>query len=124
MSSRDHFLVSAKKGSKLEPYKLSLYMDFKIRIFKYLGGLKLIIVLLLKSIDTLFSILSIALIYPVTNYLQNREEFYKQINSLNLFKNFNLDSVIIFLFITFSYIIIRILYGQFSFLFSQNLLLI
>ena len=95
-------------------------MDFKIRIFKYLGGLKLIIVLLLKSIDTLFSILSIALVYPVTNYLQNREEFYKQINSLNLFKNFNLDSVIIFLFITFSYIIIRILYGQFFILYFSK----
>ena len=81
-----------------------------MRIINLLGGLKFYYLLTLKTFETLFSILSLSLVYPLTLYIQNKTEFLKNISSFfHLKENHNISFWIIFFLIC--YWVLRFLFG-------------
>lgn len=88
-------------------------MDFKIKVLKQLGGWNFIYILALKTIDTLLSIISISLIYPLSSFIQNKEAFLDKIISVSVLNINQSNAFLLLLLALVIYGLTRLFFGFF-----------
>ena len=93
--------------------------------FKTTGGTRFILLILLKIVDSIQSLISLSLIYPLTALFLDSKNFFNKIEfyfpSIKAF-DFN-DKILLISFFLFLYIIFRYFFGNFSLKFINSYLI-
>ena len=91
-------------------------------LFNTIGGYRFIFVVVLKIFDSIQSLISLSIIYPLTSFFLDPNSFFIQLSEILPFlSQFNSNIKILILgFILFGYVIFRYFYGLFSIRFINS----